>query len=314
MFNERSTSRPGQYKSFSCQSSTLLIWPILASLNQGNCSNGRKYSLALRKTQKPCSEIFVTSVLEVLFPRFDDFIFVFLYEFLQMSQLSFWKAGICSQRDNWFNPELCFTIARDDMNVNSLLFSWKEVEPVISNAKNGWTHIITIRNPPKIVNIGFFRCFPFLCIGCWFFVNPVLSLPKGTTIGWRGFDVRLEKSARLRLWNWVWLGLNWLWIGFELGLIGFELALNWVWLGLNWLCFPGLRKCHFFHNPLLILNLRSFGHPANWVWIGFVFSPPEGGFIVIISCIIWIYVHLTFSEIGFVLHKKSWFVEGHRQM
>jgi len=40
---------------------------------------------------------------------------------------------------------------------------------------------------------------------------------------------------------------------------------NWVCLGLNWVCFPGLRKRRFFCNPLLILNLRSFGHPANWV-------------------------------------------------
>ena len=40
---------------------------------------------------------------------------------------------------------------------------------------------------------------------------------------------------------------------------------DWVLLGLNWVCFPRLQKCHFFRNSLLILNLRSFGHPENWV-------------------------------------------------
>ena len=40
----------------------------------------------------------------------------------------------------------------------------------------------------------------------------------------------------------------------------------------------------------------------NWVCF---FAPPEGGFIVIILCVIWIYVHFGLSEIGFVLHKKE---------
>ena len=38
---------------------------------------------------------------------------------------------------------------------------------------------------------------------------------------------------------------------------------------------------------------------------GFVFTKCPIGFIFIIRCIIDVYVHLTFSEIGFVLHKRS---------
>ena len=38
---------------------------------------------------------------------------------------------------------------------------------------------------------------------------------------------------------------------------------------------------------------------------GFVFSPPEDGYIVIYLCIIVIYIHFGLSEIGFVLHKMS---------
>jgi len=47
-------------------------------------------------------------------------------------------------------------------------------------------------------------------------------------------------------------------IGFVLGLFGFELALNWV-------CFFGVCEGIYFHNPLCNLDLRSFGHLANWV-------------------------------------------------
>ena len=38
--------------------------------------------------------------------------------------------------------------------------------------------------------------------------------------------------------------------------------------------------------------------------IGFVFTKCPIGFIFVIRCIKEAYIHLTFSEIGFVLHKK----------
>ncbi len=44
-----------------------------------------------------------------------------------------------------------------------------------------------------------------------------------------------------------------------------------------------------FKNTRIIGNWLCLG--LNWVCFGFVFYPPEGGFIVIIFCIIDIYVH-----------------------
>lgn len=78
ILNDRSTSRLGQYKCSLCHNSTSLICCTVVFLNQGNCSNGKKYSLSLKKIQKPCSDIFVISGFKMLLPRFNDFIFVFL--------------------------------------------------------------------------------------------------------------------------------------------------------------------------------------------------------------------------------------------
>ena len=87
ILNERSTSRLGQYKCLLCHNWTSLICLTFAFLNQGNCSKGKKYSLPLKNIQKPCSEMLVISGLEVFFPCFNDFTFVFLYFFLQPSKL-----------------------------------------------------------------------------------------------------------------------------------------------------------------------------------------------------------------------------------
>ena len=45
-----------------------LICCTVAFLNHGNCSKARKYSLPLKKIQKPCSETFVISGFKVSFP------------------------------------------------------------------------------------------------------------------------------------------------------------------------------------------------------------------------------------------------------
>lgn len=61
---------------------------MVAFLNQGNCSNVKKYSFSAKKIQKPCSDMFVISGFKVFLPRFDDFTFVFLNYFMQPSKLS----------------------------------------------------------------------------------------------------------------------------------------------------------------------------------------------------------------------------------
>ncbi len=43
-------------------------------------------------------------------------------------------------------------------------------------------------------------------------------------------------------------------------------------VGFVWLCFCGVGGDEHFHNPLLILYLRSFGHLVNWVCFGFVLA------------------------------------------
>jgi len=68
--------------------------------------------------------------------------------------------------------------------------------------------------------------------------------------------------------------------------------------------FEASESIHF-HNPLLILYLRSFGHLVNWVCIGFVFEASAKAYIDIIVCYNSTYVHLSIQQIGFVLHKKS---------
>ncbi len=43
-----------------------------------------------------------------------------------------------------------------------------------------------------------------------------------------------------------------------------------VKIGFVWVCFPCGGEFVHFHNPLLKLSLRSFGHPVDWVCFGFV--------------------------------------------
>lgn len=125
-----------------CDSSILQICSMVADLNHGKDLNGRKYSFSSMNNQKPCSEIFVTSRLEVFFPCFDNFIFMFLNQFLQVVQLTFCKSGVCRQCDNRLDPEFRFPFRRDDMNMNSRLLSGEEIKPVTPNSYNCRTHTI----------------------------------------------------------------------------------------------------------------------------------------------------------------------------
>jgi len=56
------------------------------------------------------------------------------------------------QRHYRFDPEFCLTLGRDNMNVNPLLFSRKEIESVVSNAKNRRAHNESIEKFGRIVN------------------------------------------------------------------------------------------------------------------------------------------------------------------
>jgi hypothetical protein len=61
--------------------------------------------------------------------------------------------------------------------------------------------------------------------------------------------------------------------GFEIGSTSsLQVGFDPPSVGINWVCFRRVCKGVDFHNPLLILYLRSFGHLVNWVCFGFVLA------------------------------------------
>ena len=56
---------------------------MVASRNQGNCSNGRNRSFPATYNQKPCAETLVTSAVKVLFPRLPDCRLMGLYQLVR---------------------------------------------------------------------------------------------------------------------------------------------------------------------------------------------------------------------------------------
>tara|TARA_Y100000589_G_scaffold239425_1_gene226910 strand:- start:825 stop:1022 length:198 start_codon:yes stop_codon:yes gene_type:complete len=50
------------------------------------------------------------------------------------------KTITLSQLDLGFNPKFCFTISRQDMNVNACFFSREEEKTKSILSKNRWTH------------------------------------------------------------------------------------------------------------------------------------------------------------------------------
>jgi hypothetical protein len=53
-----------------------------------------------------------------------------------------------------------------------------------------------------------------------------------------------------------------------------------------------------------LMGLWAFEIGFDWVRFGFVFTKCPIGFIFIILCWKYVYIHLGLPEIGFVLHKK----------
>jgi len=72
----RSTSSSGQRRCPARGSRTLRSFPIGTSRNQGKCLKARNLSRPPIRTQKPCSETFVTSGSDVLGPGCSDLILV----------------------------------------------------------------------------------------------------------------------------------------------------------------------------------------------------------------------------------------------
>src|SRR5690554_6645510 len=143
MFNVRSISSFSQNKCSLFRKTTSEISAIVASLNQGNCLKGRKYSFSLINNQKPCSEIFVTSTSKMLSPTASDFISVFFNYILQQFKLFLVESNTFYQFNFRFNPKFRFPVWTYHMNVYSFFFTGEKEKPVILFFKNCRTHMRT---------------------------------------------------------------------------------------------------------------------------------------------------------------------------
>ena len=122
-----------------------------ASLNQGNLSYGRKYSLSLTNTQSPLRETFVTSASEMLFPSSCDFIVTFLNDSREFADLFLGQPAVLRHRDTWRQPELCFTVRTRDVDMPSRFFTREEEESVPTVSEDCWTHGIS--NIPQVYSL-----------------------------------------------------------------------------------------------------------------------------------------------------------------
>ena len=107
MSSVKSISSFFQYKCFSESLSTSEISDMRAFLNHGKYLKGRKYSFSSSMTQKPCSEIFVTSI-----SKMDSPAFFFNYSSLN---ISFRISGV--------NPLLFACLLISSMTCNNLRLS-----------------------------------------------------------------------------------------------------------------------------------------------------------------------------------------------
>ena len=108
MSSVRSMSSFFQYRCLSESLSTSKISVMRAFLNHGKYLKGRKYSFSSNMTQKPCSEIFVTSISKMGSPAFFDFM-----RANQINQFNFQELCFAYNRYsalNAWNPHALFML------------------------------------------------------------------------------------------------------------------------------------------------------------------------------------------------------------
>lgn len=71
-----------------------------------------------------------STLAEMFVPRFNDFIFVFLYDLLRFDQHFRIKTIISGQRHYGFQPEFCFTFFTCNVNVDSIFFIGKKIKTI----------------------------------------------------------------------------------------------------------------------------------------------------------------------------------------
>jgi hypothetical protein len=140
MSNVKSISRFFQYKCFSESLSTSEISVMRAFLNHGKYLKGRKYSFSSNMTQKPCAEIFVTSISEMGSPAFFDFISSLFNNFSKAFKFMITKSNAFCYLYFWVNPKFCFTHGTDNMDMNSCFFTGKEEKTITLISEYCRTH------------------------------------------------------------------------------------------------------------------------------------------------------------------------------
>jgi hypothetical protein len=140
MSRVKSISRFFQYKCFSESLSTSEISDMRAFLNHGKYLKGRKYSFSSNMTQKPCSEIFVTSISKMGSPAFFDFISFLFKNFSETVKFMITKSNTFCNLYFGFYPKFCFPGGTYNMDVNSCFYTGKEEKSVTLISEYCWTY------------------------------------------------------------------------------------------------------------------------------------------------------------------------------
>src|SRR6185503_11378876 len=77
------------------------MWPTGASRNQGKSEKGKKCSPSAVRSHRPCLEMLVTSIAEVVAPGIDNLLIVLIYESLRLRQAAFGSDCDCRQVQLW---------------------------------------------------------------------------------------------------------------------------------------------------------------------------------------------------------------------
>ncbi len=110
------------------------------SRNQGKSLKARNLSWSSIRTQKPCSETFVTSGAEVRAPSRSDFILVLPNKAQHGPDPVCAETMILGEFDDRLQPDLHFAVRMVDMNVHPHLFPREEEEPETSLLEDRRTH------------------------------------------------------------------------------------------------------------------------------------------------------------------------------
>src|SRR5438445_5826308 len=116
------------------------MWPTGASRNHGNCEKAKKCSPSAVSNHRPCLEMFVTSIVEVVAPGIDNLLIVIFDQPLDFPQLLSAQIVIVRKFPSRFQPELGLSVAAISVNVHPGLLTRKEIKPIAVLAEHSRAH------------------------------------------------------------------------------------------------------------------------------------------------------------------------------